>query len=175
MPQHTYRVVPPPPPRPPRLQALSEFQAVLDAQDKQAVPLKQQAALDYVGAVEEVGGGRWRRSSGLGQQSKLHLNEGGTVGVQPRMRQREGYPRVGALARRGHVHGDHNLATHPPTLPPTLPPSLPPTLPPSLPPTLPPSLHPSHPPSHPPSLPPFLPPSLPRLPLPTGHGQGLPL
>ncbi|PSC68158.1 Peptidyl-prolyl cis-trans chloroplastic [Micractinium conductrix] len=34
--------------------ALSEFQAVLDAQDKQAVPLKQQAALDYVGAVEEA-------------------------------------------------------------------------------------------------------------------------
>ena len=38
----------------PPLQSLTEFQAVLDAQDKQAVPIKQQQALDYVGAVEEA-------------------------------------------------------------------------------------------------------------------------
>ncbi|EFN59625.1 hypothetical protein CHLNCDRAFT_33486 [Chlorella variabilis] len=35
-------------------QSLSDFQGVLDAQDKQAVPLVQQQCLDYVGAVEEA-------------------------------------------------------------------------------------------------------------------------
>ncbi|KAL4447585.1 hypothetical protein ABPG75_004804 [Micractinium tetrahymenae] len=35
-------------------QSLAEFQGILDAQDKQAVPLQQQKALDYVGAMEEA-------------------------------------------------------------------------------------------------------------------------
>lgn len=34
-------------------QGLSEFQAILDAQDKQAVPIKQQELLDYVTIIEE--------------------------------------------------------------------------------------------------------------------------
>lgn len=33
--------------------ALSEFQAIVDAKDKQAVPLKQREALEIVGRIEE--------------------------------------------------------------------------------------------------------------------------
>lgn len=35
-------------------QSLAEFQGILEAQDKQAVPLQQQKALDFVSAVEEA-------------------------------------------------------------------------------------------------------------------------
>lgn len=34
--------------------ALNEFQALIEAKDKQAVPIKQREALSYVGAIEEA-------------------------------------------------------------------------------------------------------------------------
>lgn len=35
-------------------EALTEFQAIVEAKDKQAVPLKQREALSYVGNIEEA-------------------------------------------------------------------------------------------------------------------------
>ena len=53
---------------------------MLDAQDKQAVPIKQQAALDYVGAVEEAMVGAFPFTVPADYANLPQLKVGGSVG-----------------------------------------------------------------------------------------------